>query len=169
MSWVSPTGFEDPDGVWFNEPRAYDEDTATLAVTFVLEWSGFLVLTLPGAIVSDKIRYYIKTNVYQNTIDIDVFKDGVWVHVFQGALEFDAWVEKAFAEGSVTKARFRTYLGLYGISSGLHEFDFWEVEVAPPPEGGGRALLPIIVMSDTWRRNKWLKRRRKIVYCICYA
>ncbi len=168
MSWVSPTGFEDPDGVWDFEPNAYDEDTTTLTGTFDgLGWTSFIVLT-HAAIQCNKIRYYMVTNLGQDKIDIDVLKDGVWTHVYDGAPVFGAWVEKAFLQGAVTKTRVRVRLVFGAIIGTLNEFDFWEVEAPPPPEGAGRALLPIIVISD-WRRNKWLKRRRKIVYHICYA
>jgi len=47
LSWVSPTGFEDPVGKWSDEPNAYDEDTASKASNpFPFAgWDDELILT----------------------------------------------------------------------------------------------------------------------------
>ena len=31
MSWISPTGHNDPDGFWIDDVNAYDDDTGTYA------------------------------------------------------------------------------------------------------------------------------------------
>lgn len=128
MSWVSPTGFNDPDGVWTDEPKAYDEDTGTFAFCNAPpnDWCKFLELTI-AEITSDKLRIYAGDPFGLFDNDIDVFKDGAWVHVFLGRLSPLTWHTKTFAEGQVTKMRFRRMGGFMGGVVQLYEADFWEI------------------------------------------
>jgi len=139
--WVSPTGFEDPDSKWANEPNAYDENTASASTgTHNFEnWGWFIVLTLDSSITSDKIRFYVDEVVIppyginqKLLVDVDVYKDDAWVDVFEGDVVDQTWMEKTFVEGSVSEARlrFKNYGTLLDYL--LCEFDFWEVEEAPP-------------------------------------
>jgi hypothetical protein len=136
-AWVSPTGFEDPDSVWTYETNAYDESTGTGAVVTPppLDWSKFLHLT-HSAITSNNLRIYITyTTIQFSQIDIDVYKDGTWVHVYEGSPQ-DGWYEYTFSEGSVTKVRIRVY-GKSGadVDQSIKEFDFWQV-----PSTGGEMI-----------------------------
>lgn len=148
MSWKSPTGFEDPDGVWQTEPNAYDDDTGTTAYTLnpSLGWGGFLVLTI-SAITSDKLRYFIgtATGVNITQIDVDVHKDGAWVDVYEGSFSKGTWIEKTFTQGSVDKMRVRFYWTVRYQLAHVAEADFWEVS-APPPPGGGHHR-PYLVLT----------------------
>ena len=136
--WISPTGFIDPDGKWFDEPKAYDEDVNAYAYSNWIDgfsWSSFLELTI-DAITCDKVRFNALYGLYTiNSIDLDVFRDGSWVDVYQGAFLDHVWVEKSFVEGSVTEARVRFYNSFFmqGMAR-VYEFDFWEIEEEPPPE-----------------------------------
>jgi hypothetical protein len=138
MSWVSPTGYEDPDSKWDNEPNAYDENTDTYSQNtegLFYVWTKFLVLTI-NAIQCDKVRfnaYYYVGGPQQ--IDLDVYKDGAWVDVYQGAFSNHTWEEKTFTQGSVSKARMRFYNVSSGERAKVYEFDFWQVS-APPPAAG---------------------------------
>lgn len=134
-SWVSPTGFEDPDSEWTDETKAYDEDTVTYAYDSVpaKSWGSFLVLT-HSAITSYKIRFYASLDCVMPQIDIDVYKDDSWVHVYEGLFAGLTWLEKTFTEGSVTQARVRLYNNneFIPLDGCLYEFDFWEGGEPPP-------------------------------------
>ncbi|GAI94100.1 unnamed protein product, partial [marine sediment metagenome] len=132
MSWVSPTGYNDPNNKWTSESKAYDEDLDPAAAAECLiragEWGGFLELT-HTAIVSNKVRFYAYYSLMGiSKIDLDVYKDGVWVHVYEGSYLHRAWVEKTFPQGNVTKARVRFYNSAATTrTAGVYEFDFWQV------------------------------------------
>lgn len=146
--WVSPTGFEDPDSKWTNEGNAYDDETSTYAEHDQLglgAWGSYLILT-HDAVVSDKVRfmaYYSGVDI--STIDLDVFKDDVWVDVYEGTYGNAVWVEKTFDEGSVTKMRmrFKNKDIQYGIPK-VYECDFWVISQTPVVAvglGGGLGVL----------------------------
>lgn len=127
MAWVSPTGHNDPDSAWINETNAYDENTGTRAEREDIpgtSWSEFLEVTI-GAVVCSNVRFWSANFTIPGfLIDLDVY-DGSWNDVFQGEFANNQWVEKSFAEKTVTKARVRLYNPLGGTRDGrLHEFDF---------------------------------------------
>lgn len=139
-AWVSPTGFTDPNGVWADEANAYDNNTDTYAYhSETLHWgpsyTAFLYLTPAAATVADKLRVWWSSKVgdppYTAQIDIDVLKDGVWTHVFEGLTEQLEWVEKNFAQGSVASVRIR-FLQKNNEYIRIHEVDVWQV----PTTGG---------------------------------
>jgi len=136
MGWVSPTGYEDPEAAWADQFKAYDEDTNTFAFTGgsydECTYTPFLILTRP-AIQCDKIRFWLDSIYAWNidNVDVDVLRDGTWVHVYDGNPPRDQWVEASFTQGSVTKARFRGHISFFIGQGFLQEFDFWEVEVPP--------------------------------------
>ena len=136
VGWVSPTGHETPTD-WSRPSNAYDYDQNTEAAIFVpgewrfgLKWSSFIVLTIPEK-TSNKLRYMVTASWGMTTIDVDVYKDGAWVDVYQGYFYGDIsnklWQERSFTEGQVTKARVR--FGHKGIITSevamIWEFDFW--------------------------------------------
>jgi hypothetical protein len=143
LSWVSPTGHNDPDNEWTNEPNIYDEDEASYATDTIPSgaWGSFVELT-HVALTSNKVRYKAG-GVFPGRIDqvdLDVYKDGAWVNVYEGTdLDINNFIEKTFTEGSVTKARLRFH-NAWGIAYNVQfrEFDFWEVSA---PTGVGRRLL----------------------------
>ena len=139
-TWVRPTSFEDPDTYWDTEPLAYDGDTETsaLSITTVAtcNTAGYLILILASAIQCNKIRIFL-SGQWINDIEIDVFRDGVWVSVLDDGLLSPqyVWREYGFAEGSVEKARIRFHTmgdaAKFRIDlMRVHEFEFWQV---PPP------------------------------------
>lgn len=144
--WVSPTGFEDPTSHWLNEPNIYDElesNAGQGSPTSV--WNDWwIILTLSDTIACSKIRIYsVETRlppyIFQATeYDIDVFDVDLndWVHVYQGEnedgyfwCEFDLDIQRNVNK---TRVRFRNYQSPVDFS--FSEFDFWEVEEAPPEE-----------------------------------
>jgi hypothetical protein len=130
-AWMSPTGHEAGSG-WGLEVQAYDDNLATGAEIFVesIGWSAFLVLTI-AAVASNKLRFQAQQNDYtQSLIDVDVYKDGAWVDVYEGTYNTDDMIEKPFAQGSVTKARVRFYAASINCWMMFYEFDFWKVASA---------------------------------------
>jgi hypothetical protein len=133
-AWTSPTGHV-VGGFWEWETRAYDEDVGTAAIddtSTTLGWNPFLTLTI-AAITANSLRFYAPCNISQSKIDVDVYKDGAWSHVYEGVYDDMAWVEKTFSQGSVTQARIRFMRGIISSTMWLYEFDFWGVSVV----GGG--------------------------------
>ena len=131
MAWISPTGHIDPDTQWSNEPNAYDEIEASQAASASPghSWSAFLELT-HAAINCDKVRFHAPFNGTQNGIDLDVYYDGDWHHVYQGIYTSNEWVEKDLGSShSVTAARVSFYNDFFAVwNVYLNEFDFNEVE-----------------------------------------
>jgi hypothetical protein len=126
--WVSPTGHEAGSG-WSNEAYAYDDNLLSYTTIYMdpYGWTPFLNLTI-DAITSNSLRYYAEAHPpAQGSIDVDVYKDGAWVDVYEGTLPYYIeWTEKTFTEGSVTKARVRIELGTLHSTADFGEFDFWD-------------------------------------------
>jgi len=95
---------------WVNRHRAYDGSLILYANIEVAteSWSPFLTLTHPG-VYSDKVRFDVLKHHPEDTpIDVDVYRDGEWVHVYEGNDYNDhAWTEKTFEAGVVTQIRIR--------------------------------------------------------------
>lgn len=128
-SWLTPTGHEEESG-WSDETKAYDESLPTYAYDGYLPsagWGNFLILT-HSAVACNKLRIYAETSGYNPLVDIDVFKDGEWMNVYEGTFPDEEWMPKAFTQGSVTKVRIRFYNNTgYIYQPRLYEVDFWEV------------------------------------------
>jgi hypothetical protein len=129
--WISPTGHNDPDDKWDDETNAYDDNLGTRCLTSgtynANVWCEFLELT-HAAINATKIRFYMAFWEATREWDFDVYKDGAWVDVFQGAAggQSNYWWEHSFPEGSVTKLRFRSrHTTLGGTRPTLYEADFY--------------------------------------------
>lgn len=112
--YVSPTGHNDPNGSWNNEYMAYDGSLTTRCSTSVPahSWSNYLELTI-DSIYCSKIKFYASYTGTAgiNSIDLDVFKNGVWHDVYQGSFLHLVWVEKTneLDPSYVTKMRVRFY------------------------------------------------------------
>jgi len=145
VSWISPTGYEDPNNKWSNEPLAYDEDTYTYATT------GYcydpcasnrpLILTVP-ALQSNKIRIFLDYWGADNVV-VDVRKGGVWTNVYTGAGWY-GWKEFTFAEGSVDAMRINFHVVYVGCYVRVGEADFWGL---PPAVVWGGSALPQLEMG----------------------
>jgi hypothetical protein len=137
MGWVRPTGYEDPNNFWANEPNAYDGDTATYSQSNTLgtvTWSYFLILTR-ATITCDSVRFYCAVpNEPGASIDIDIRRDGVWEDLYQGTFTAYEWVEKSFAMGNIDAMRIRLYnpSTIYARVGRIFEAEFYEVEPAVP-------------------------------------
>jgi prepilin-type N-terminal cleavage/methylation domain-containing protein len=135
--WVSPTGSEQGTTTeWVNMVNAYDGNTGTYATDQYgqVGWGQFIVLTLPVAITSDRIRLnadYLNAHIQE--VDVDVFKDGVWTDVFQGGDEATwncKWVELTYPKGQVQKLRFRYNYSAGGYYYWLYEAQFYQASAS---------------------------------------
>lgn len=137
--WIDPNSFEDPNSAWTNEPYAYDNNLNEWAITTrtTIGYTPFLILNTPYQIYGGKLRFYINsTNAPQTSVDIDVFRGGEWIHVYEARYpdwaKF-AWIEKTFDAGIVTKMRIRFYLHTdYAVSFSVIEVDFYGREPLMP-------------------------------------
>jgi len=129
MSWVSPTGYADPDSKWNNEANAYDGNTSSFAYT---NYPGYYLELTHSAINCNKIRIYCDIpDTTDDNIDIDVYYGGAWHNIFSGDIPANQWVEKNIGSTqTVTKARVCSNKSGYSLY--LYEFEFWEVEIAAP-------------------------------------
>lgn len=130
FQWTSPTGFGDPAGVWINEANAYDENVATWAqrtsVPFT-SWTDFLELNHTH-IECDRVRYYCGGSTADiDQIDVDVYYDGGWQDLYQGAFTQAAWETKEIGDTvSCNSTRIRLYNSNGGVSPDayVYEVDF---------------------------------------------
>ncbi|MBD3264893.1 MAG: hypothetical protein GF375_07300, partial [Candidatus Omnitrophica bacterium] len=132
-AWVSPNGNSDPSGQWTNEGNAHDDNDGTYASNnpgsggYPNKWGGFIVLTFPSAISTDRFR--VKADFGPpgvDRVDIDVY-NGSWNDAYEGTILNAAWDEKTFTQvDNVTQARFRFRYDSHYIYW-LFEFDLWEV------------------------------------------
>lgn len=131
MSWQSPTGYSDPDNRWVNEPNVYDDNNESYAyhsgVTPPGTWSKFLHMLKSPAIQCSKVRFDAYSAGAGYLIDLDVYKDGAWVDVYQGEFPNHVWVEKTFTQGSVSEARMRFLHPSSYCDFPIWEFDFWQI------------------------------------------
>ncbi len=134
MSWISPTGHNDPDTRWTDETKAYDDNVSTFASEVNVSpstWSKYLVLTLTAAKVISQVRfnaYYLSASF--NQISIDVYYDDAWNNIYEGTYDDATWVTKSVPAGqkSINQARVKFYNSSgAGIDTAkLYEFAFWE-------------------------------------------
>jgi len=154
MGWVSPTGFVA--GAWANEPFAYDENAATSSDynNAAGTWSVFITLTR-AAINCDKVRFDAKRQLgYCELIDLDVYRNGGWVDVYEGDFSSHVWQEKTFTLGSVSELRIR-FFNKSGITwqHKLYEVDFWE---SNPPVAPSNCVSSYVATNNakcTWNDN----------------
>jgi hypothetical protein len=72
------------------------------------QWSAFVYYD-HDAIISNNIRFYACGPAQVGAVDVDVYRDGIWADVYEGAFAGLQWVEGQFDEGMVTEARIRFY------------------------------------------------------------
>ncbi len=133
--WISPTGYSDPEYSWHDEIYSFDGNTETKAGCTITRigwrWTPWLELTLPQAIGCNKIRFYAWYDEdHCDEVDVDIYFNGNWHHVFQGSYTGYQWVQKTFNEQSVTKARISFHVKrwiLSPVTADLHEFQFYQV------------------------------------------
>lgn len=108
-AYFSPTGVAPPFVGWVDVDDAFDVDLGTQAICAVggMSWGNFLTLTF-AATICDMLRIYAYIGaIYGHIIDIDVYRNGSWVHVYEGSFTNSVWIEHAFGQGSCTAVRVR--------------------------------------------------------------
>ncbi len=137
--WVTATGYSDPDNRWNEEEKIFDDELSTETDSWHASnalngtWSSYLYLTRSPAIISDKVRFYVKsTNT--NRIAIDIYKNNNWETIYAGGFTGLQWTEKNFTIGYVSNARFA--LGTSDNGAGFnweaYEFDFYKTGIIYP-------------------------------------
>ena len=137
IGWISPTAHEDPADNWYSDEDAYDDrlnDDAWYNSEY-REWTSYLFLSAPGSgLQSDRVRFRAedRNNVLNAlTWDVDVFRDGQWVDVFDDFGHEGQWTEIAFGQGLVTRMRIRAYGALADTTAKLFEVDFHDITATP--------------------------------------
>lgn len=164
MGWKSPTGHSDPDEHWTDEPNAYDGNTATFSKSIREDrgaWGSFLYLTLASAVASNKLRVWISRGADADLVDIDILKDGIWTHVYEGIYAKSVWTEKEFAQGSVSQVRLRFFGYAIMPIHDIYEVAVWEVVAAPRALGTAVAVVSVIlsIIGLAVAINRHKKRR----------
>lgn len=127
MGWILPTNFSDPDNVYDDEPLAYDDDTDTKATTTTED--KYLILILDNPIFCDKIRIWARKR-WDITwgpadVSIDVFYNGEYHNIHNGAVTDDAWDEISIGSTQiVSKGRVKHNDIFYFTQWYLYEFHF---------------------------------------------
>ncbi len=129
VGWASPGGWTDPSGTWTQEELATDGNTVTYARSYhninATQWSEFIDFTF-DATQTNKIRFFARGLAEVDSVDVDVYRDGTWVNVYEGGFANQSWVDLAFTAGMVSEARVRFHAA--NISSGfywqLYDFQF---------------------------------------------
>ena len=127
-SYVSPTGFVDGAVAWSDEGKAYDDNLGTFAFTTAsvngTTWSDWLELT-HAALDCSAVRFYLDNNTWFNPVEVDVFYDGGWNNVYDGAFANGVWIEASLGGTySVTAMRLRAY----NFTGGAVVWKFYEVD-----------------------------------------
>ncbi len=126
--WISPNSFSDPNSRWADEPKAYDDSTGTFASDggnsgyFVELYTPYPVRCTKVRVFS--IRFIPPSSFASASVDIDLYYNGQWNHLFDGNLgSYWQWREIALtSEQIVTAMRIRHTGGNYFW---LYEFDFY--------------------------------------------
>lgn len=134
--WVSPTGSNDPDGKWTNEHYSFDDELESYTRSYHgigdSVWSSYIYLT-HKEISSDKIRFNARGAPQVDAVNVDLYKDGSWVTVYNGSFNDRQWVQATTTSGKVTQARiqFHATASNEGFYWQLYEFDFWKLPEKP--------------------------------------
>jgi len=157
IGWIPPTTYEDPTGTaafeegepyeqsrhgWIREPNAYDNLDHTKASYYLRgrTWTSFFILgTAEAGLLCDGVRILVYDG-YQNgnalEWDVDVYRDGAGVNVFDGAVDESEWKQITFAAGTVTKMRMRAFVTRVtrpseDMAVHIQEVDFHDATASP--------------------------------------
>ena len=112
QGWVAPSGGSDPTGQWMNMPAVGDGDTTTYASAYhainATQWSSYLYFSYPNTL-ANSLRFYARGGNEVSQVDIDIFTNGSWVMLYQGAFADQQWVTEAFSQQTVSQIRVRFY------------------------------------------------------------
>ncbi len=124
---ILPTGHFDPEDRWDYLELTYDRVPNSGAWSDgpanQNEWSPPFELIFDPPVTSDKARFSMVRGAGPE-IDLDIHRDGVWVDVYQGAVEGDRWVEKTFIPGSIDRVRIRVRHTGPGRFAKWHFYEF---------------------------------------------
>ncbi len=88
--YLTPNGFEDPESVWTDDAKAYDENTGTYAYDNIGAgdtWNDWLVIKTSDACYCDKVRVWSeRDNALINKIQVEVYYSGAWTSIFNSTI-----------------------------------------------------------------------------------
>lgn len=125
-TWTSPTGFTDSSGNWTEETNVYDDNSVTAANVTIAgtAWSAYLELNV-NETLCESIKYeVVQLAAFQ--INLDIYHDGAWHDVFEGAYSTGNYTKDFNGIQAVSKCRISIYNnGGPGTFAGvLREVDF---------------------------------------------
>lgn len=159
MSWVSPTGYDDPDGKWSYETFAYDGKITTKASSVITaaSWGSFLELTHPG-LVAKRLRVYVSSlGGDVDEVHAEVNTESGWLEVYEGVFLPLMWEEIYFGVKSISGARL-AFHNAHEVSPAfvhLHELEFYEVVGRGLEVLAERGVKPRFLprLDAIWRRD----------------
>jgi hypothetical protein len=135
-TWTFPTNFEDPDVVWTDEAKAYDNNIATFALTpaNAATWSSPIHFTIASTQITN-IKIQVDCDVGGNftQIDVDVYHNAAWHDVYLGSATEDEYMYFPYQASGVTKVR------IYGYNGGgaPHALEINEIKLYVISAAGG--------------------------------
>jgi len=126
---------------WIREGRAHDDvmHTATTFYPPSRTWTSFISLEAPKPVLCDRIRVHVYDSLQSKDgirWDIDVYRNGEWIDVFEGSIGQTEWQEILFSPGTVTKMRLRAFVvpvtpDSVRIAVHIQEADFHDATASP--------------------------------------
>jgi hypothetical protein len=167
--WLSPVGYEDPDGRWTNEPNAFDDEVSSETNSYHAiddiygPWSSYLYLNRTPTILNDRIRFNAKAT------DVDMVEvwiyNGTWMPIYNASFTDSVWTTAAFNKTNVSQARirFRAVANNRGFEFRLAGFDFFK-DVLTSPENQSKvenfgplhASCYLFMKTQFWNGTTWL-------------
>lgn len=96
--WETADSHDDPDGDWFDEANAYDDDTGTYAYGYsrYSAWEGYLYLYYDDPVLSDRVRGWVTGPCDKIEVSVREYGGG-WEEIYEGAWDTADWVERTFS------------------------------------------------------------------------
>jgi PKD repeat protein len=143
VGWIAPVAVNNAD-IWDDEEWAFDGDPETYANHWLRNgptWTSWLIFDAPGSgILCDGVRinpssYANMSAAYVYTWQIEIYRDGEWVEVFDGELlPEDEWRTVTFDAGNLTKLRIRGFTNedRRKVTVKIREIAFHDATVSAP-------------------------------------
>lgn len=167
IGWVLPTGYTDPASAWVDEDDAFDDTINSFASQWHAigdpVWGDYIYFT-HEPMASDKLRFWARGGSEVGLADVDVYRDGAWVDVYDGAVNNLAWTEVVYDQGIINQARIR-FSAAYtnrGFNWELYEFQFYKytatsegecLDIAPYLVSDYLPVLPVDPLIGTEERT----------------
>ena len=114
MAWYNDANWKNPSShvdtaYWVHEERAYDLEIGPTHYAQTGSKNEFLTLEMASAILCEAIRVWAYTNGTPSYIDLDIYYDGAWCHIYDGMFTDKDWITielpKVYQVLPISKAR----------------------------------------------------------------